>query len=380
MVRIINHEKRRELLKKRRNFKTSVIGVTGNVGKTTTIAMISTVLEQHGKVIKNSKGQGNFNTNVALLEQLSPDASAAIFEFDFFRNQSFAEILDIIKPNIGIVTNIGDAHLSYIGGMVDVALQRSEVVKYLARDGTAILNKDDELSSALSEHIETKNIIKFGLSKTADYYATNIEHLGPLGTKFILNDKYHITIPIYSISDVYNFLAATATLVSLNFPIETIIETFQQKYQLPNGRGKLHKLNGYYVLDESYDATPRSVAKAARSLVGFRPYSDRLIFIIGDMTESGPNVEERHLNMGYFLSALPINCFITVGPYAEYIGRGISLIQQKGKMVVTCNTINEILSTLDEILTGKAVIVVQGVGQVALRRVLNYLEKKEKNA
>jgi hypothetical protein len=94
------------------------------------------------------------------------------------------------------------------------------------------------------------------------------------------------------------------------------------------------------------------------------------------MIESGPNVEEQHLNMGYFLSALPIDCFITVGNYAEYIGRGISLIRSKDKIVVTCNSIDEILNTLDEILTSRAVITVQGVGQVALRRLLTYLTKR----
>jgi UDP-N-acetylmuramoyl-tripeptide--D-alanyl-D-alanine ligase len=376
MTHRLSLEERKKFLYLRRAFKSPVIGVTGNVGKTTTIGMLRAVLERHGKVLKHHHGHGNWSNNLSTLSRLSPDYDYAIFEFDFYRNNNFAEILRIIKPNIGIVTNIGDAHLSYIGGMVDVALQKSEVVKYLAAEGIAILNKDDELSSALSRHIDTKNIIKFGLSRNGDYYASDIEHLGPLGTRFRINDKYHVTLPIYSISDVYNFLAAMATLVALDFTIETIIKTFQNNYQLPNGRGKLYKLNGFYVIDESYEATPRSVAKASRSMVGFRPYTDKLIYIVGDMMESGPNIEEQHLNMGYFLSALPIDCFITVGPYAEFIGKGVSLIQHKEKLVVTCNNIDEILESLDTMITKKAVITVQGIGQVALRRLIRYLEQK----
>ena len=376
MTHRLSLEERKKLLYLRRAFKSPVIGVTGNVGKTTTISMLRAVLERHGKVLKHHHGHGNWSNNLNTLTRLSTDYDYAIFEFDFHRNNNFAEILRIIKPNIGIVTNIGDAHLSYIGGMVDVALQKSEVVKYLASEGIAILNKDDELSSALSRHIDTKNITKFGLSRNGDYYASDIEHLGPLGTRFRINDKYLVTLPIYSISDVYNFLAAMATLVALDFSIETIIKTFQNNYQLPNGRGKLYKLNGHYIIDESYEATPRSVAKASRSIVGFRPYSDKLIYIVGDMMESGPNIEEQHLNMGYFLSALPIDCFITVGPYAEFIGKGVSLIQHKEKLVVTCNNIDEILKSLDTVITKKAVITVQGIGQVALRRLIRYLEQK----
>ncbi len=376
MTHRLSLEERKKLLYLRREFKAPVIGVTGNVGKTTTIGMLRAVLERHGKVLKHHHGHGNWTNNLNTLTRLSPEYDYAIFEFDFHRNNNFAEILRIIKPNIGIVTNIGDAHLSYIGGMVDVALQRSEVVKYLATGGIAILNKDDELSSALSRHIDTNNIIKFGLSRDGDYHASDIEHLGPLGTRFRINEKYHVTLPIYSISDVYNFLAALATLVALDFSIETIIKTFQSNYQLPSGRGKLYKLNGFYVIDESYEATPRSVAKASRSMIGFKPYADKLIYIVGDMMESGPNIEEQHLNMGYFLSALPIDCFITVGPYAEFIGKGISLIQHKEKLVVTCNNIDDILNSLDKVITKRAVITVQGIGQVALRRLIKYLEQK----
>ena len=260
--------------------------------------------------------------------------------------------------------------------MVDIALKRSEVVKYLARDGTAILNKDDELSSTVAKFISTKNIVKFGLSQNAEYYACDIKHLGPKGTSFTLNNTYHLTIPVYSISDVYNLLSAIAALVAMGFSIEHVLKTFQNHYVLPDGRGKLHKLNGFYLIDESYEATPRSIAKASRAMIGFKPYTDKLIYIIGDMTEYGPNVEENHLNMGYFLSALPIDCLITVGNYAGYIGRGVSLINTTEKRVYTCNSISDILSTLDSIISDKAAITVQGIGQVALRRILNYLGKK----
>ena len=217
-------EERKKLLSIRRKFRSPVIGVTGNVGKTTTIKMIKTVLDKKGRVLQDSHGHGNWENNLSTLRKLSSEYDFSIFEFDFHRGENFSEILRLIKPNIGLVTNIGDAHLSYIGGMIDIALKRSEVVKYLARDGTAILNKDDELSSAVGKYISTKNILKFGLSQNAEYFACEIKHLGPKGTSFILNNKYDVTIPIYSISDVYNFLSASASLVSMGFSIENILD------------------------------------------------------------------------------------------------------------------------------------------------------------
>jgi len=377
MPRRISLEERKKLVSIRRKFKSPVIGVTGNVGKTTTIEMIKTVLEAKGTVLRQPQGHGNWENNLKTLYSLSEQYDYAIFEFDFHRGQNFAEILRFVKPSIGLVTNIGDAHLSYIGGMVDIALQRSEVVKYLARDGIAILNMDDELSSALGKYLTTNNILKFGLSQNADFFACDIEHQGPKGTSFILNNKYEVLIPVYSISDVSNFLAATATLVALGLPVQEIISIFEHAYRLPDGRGRLHTLNGFFLIDESYEASARSIAKASRAMTGFKPYTDKLVYILGDMSEYGPNIEEQHLNMGYFLSALPIDCLITVGNYAELVGRGFSLIQNKGKRVYNCNSIDDILTTLEKVLDKKAVLTVQGIGQVASRRVLNFLAGKD---
>lgn len=373
-MRRISVVDKKKYIQLRRSFKSPVIGITGNIGKTSTLEMIRCILEKDGRVLMNRNGYGNWKNNIKTMEKLSSNYDFALFEFDFNRGNNFGEILRLIKPNIGIVTNMGDAHLSYLGNMMEIALQKSAVIKYLARDGTAILNKDDELSIMFAKNISTKNVCRFGISQTADYFATEIRQLGPNGTKFKLNNKYDVQIPIYSLGDIYNFLAALSALVALGYEIENIINIFQSEFELPAGRGKMYKFKNHYVIDESYTATPRALAKTTRSLVSFKSYVDNLVLIIGDMEESGPNIEEQHLNMGYFISALPIDHVITVGNYADYIGKGVSLIHNTGKSIINCNSVDEILKALDKLKLGKSAITAQGIGQVGLRRIIKHLE------
>jgi len=373
-MRRLTVEDKKKYIGLRRSFKSPVIGITGNIGKTSTLEMIRCVLKKEGRVLMNRRGYGNWTNNINTLEKLSSDYDFAMFEFDFNRGNNFGEVLRLIKPNIGIVTNMGDAHLSYLGNMLEIALQKSAVIKYLARDGTAILNKDDELSTMFAQKISNQKISRFGISQNADYFATEIHQLGPLGTKFKLNDKYEVQVPIYSLGDIYNFLAAVSALVAIGIDINKIIDIFQTEFKLPSGRGKLYESGEHFIIDESYTATPRALAKTTRSLVSFKSYVDDLVLIIGDMEESGPNIEEQHLNMGYFISALPIDHVITVGHYAEYIGKGVSLIQNTGKSIVNCNSVDDILKALDKIDLGKSAITVQGIGQVGLRRINKHLE------
>lgn len=376
-TRKLSLEKRREYISLRRTFLKPVIGITGNLGKTSTLEMIRSVLEVHGTVLKNHHGYGNWKNNINTLERLDKSYDFALFEFDYQRGNHFAEILRLIKPTIGIVTNIGESHLNYLSSIINIVLEKSAVVKYLARDGLAILNQDDELTSSIVEYISTRNVVKFGLNNSADFYASDIQQCGPEGLKFKLNGRYRVQMPFFSIQDVYNFLAATACCVNLGFHLDEILDHFQDRFSMPAGRGKLHKIGSVYVLDESYIATPRSLSKAARSLIGFKPYTKKLFLIIGDMTNAGINVEDQHLNMGYFLSALPIDYLITVGEYARFIGRGASLIKTRQKKIFSVNSVDEILSLLDVNLGDQAAIAVKGVGSVAMHRILKYLNGRE---
>lgn len=373
-MRRLSAEDKKKYINLRRTFKSPVIGITGNIGKTSTLEMIRCVLEKHGKVLMNRHGFGNWKNNIKTLEKLSSDYDYALFEFDFNRGNNFGEVLRLIKPNIGIITNMGDAHLSYLGNMMEIALQKSAVIKYLARDGSAILNKDDELSTMFAQKLSNQKLSRFGISQNADFYATDIKQLGPFGTEFKLNNKYEVKIPIYSLGDIYNFLAAVSALVAIGIDIDIIIEIFQSEFQLPAGRGKLYEFGNHFIIDESYTATPRALAKTTRSLVSFKSYVDNLVLIIGDMEESGPNIEEQHLNMGYFISALPIDHVITVGHYADFIGKGVSLIHNTGKSIVNCKSVDDILKSLDKLDLGKSAITAQGIGQVGLRRILKHLE------
>jgi len=374
--RKLTTEQSKKYIALRRNFPKPVIGITGNLGKTSTLEMIRTILAESGRVLKNSRGYGSWKNNINTLEKLGPEYDYALFEFNYQRGNHFAEILRLIKPSIGIVTNIGDTHLNYLGNMLQVALEKSAVVKYLASGGLAILNKDDEMSSSLAKFISTENITTFGLSDSADYFAPDISQLGPEGIRLKINGTHFAELPFYSIQDVYNFLAATACACSLGFEIETIVDIFQNKFQLPSGHGRLERYGEYYFLDESYMATPQSLSKAARALTGFQSYTKDLVFIIGDMSGTGVNVEEQHLNMGYFLSALPINTIITVGENAKFLAKGASLIKVTDKKVFTVNSIDEVLQILDDILPDKAVLGLKGVGPVAAHRISRFLEER----
>lgn len=375
--RKLSLEESRKYIQLRRNFPRPVVGITGNLGKTSTLEMIHSILAARGKVLKNARGYGSWKNNINTMERLNPEYDYALFEFDYQRGNHFAEILRLIKPSIGIITNIGDAHLNYLGNMLSVALEKSAVVKFLARDGIAILNKDDELSSAVAEYITTKNIVTFGLSQAADYFATDIKQIGPDGVEFKINDTLQVNLPIYSVQDVYNFLAAVACTRNLGLELEEIVHSFKENFLLPAGHGRLLKFGQIYFMDESYHSTPQSLSKAVRALIGFQHYSKNIIFVVGDMMEAGTNVEEQHLNMGYFLSALPIKHLITVGAYAEFIARGASLIKSREKKITSVHSVDQMLDVLNDALGPKAVVGIKGVGSVAAHRITRILEKQQ---
>ena len=110
----LSTQEKKKFLQLRRDFQKPVLGIAGYLGKTTLIEMISAVLETRGKVLRTPRGNGSWKNNLSTLEKLNCSYDYAIFEFDYQRGKNFASLLRLIKPNIAVVTNIGDAHLTYL--------------------------------------------------------------------------------------------------------------------------------------------------------------------------------------------------------------------------------------------------------------------------
>ncbi len=364
------------LMSIRAEFTNPVIGVTGNLGKTSTLSMIETLLCAKGRVLGPTNGCGNGKNNLKILRDLSMEYDYALFELNHQAGKNFVDLLRLIRPNIGIVTNLGDAHLNYLDRMIKVAIEKTSLLKYMEDDGIAILNKDDEFSYNIARNLSHHHVILFGLNQHADFYATNIEQYGPNGIRFLLNGRTRLHLPLFSIQDLYNFLAAVACVAHLGFSLEEIADIFQQNFQLPQGRGRLLKFGNHYLIDESYIGNPRSLSKAARVLSTFAPYSKQLVLIVGDMADTGINVEQQHLNMGYFLSALPIDVLITVGEWAKFIGKGFNVIKSQNKRCYSVNTVSEVVEILEHTIKKPSTIAVKGVGNVAMHRIETYFKRQ----
>ncbi len=373
----ITEQEKKELLAKRQAFTNPIIAITGNLGKTSTRTMIETILATRGRVLHQENGCGNLQNNFKTLKKLNKAYDFGLFEINYQKGKQFVELVRLIRPNIAIVTNLGDAHLNYLQRMIRQAIEKTSLLKYLDQDGIAILNKDDELSYHIMSKMPELNVIQFGLNPHADFFATDIEQFGPSGMRFRLNNRFEMHLPLFSIQDLYNFLAAVAAVVHVGISLQEVVEILKNHFVLPEGRGRVLRFGNYYVIDESYMGPPRSVSKAARVLSTFEQYSEQLVFVVGDMTNAGINVEQQHINMGYFLSALPIDVLITVGEYAKFISKGFEVIRSSKKLCFAVNSLNEVFNILDGHLKENSTIAIKGLGKVAMHRFQSYFKSRQ---
>ncbi len=296
------------------------IAITGSNGKTTTKRMLAAILRRQGKVYDFAYGADTADKIAQELLQVDAEHDWALVKMGATAPDEVARSARLIRPQVAIVTNVGEAHLNAFASIEKIAEAKSALVKVLPDDGTAILNRDNDYVRGMAKHTAAKKLF-FGMSEAADYSAANLDHLGPGGTAFTVRRKHgtslRLNLPIYSLGDVYNALAAIAAADLFLIPDQMIADALENDFVLPDGRGKLHHIGSIYILDDTYDATPQSLLKSSKSLLNFRDYSKRLILVVGDMSHLGIQVEERHKRLGYYLSGMPIDVCCFVGRYAS---------------------------------------------------------------
>lgn len=318
----------------RRRFHLPLVGVTGSNGKTTTKEMTASILSRRGPVLKN---EGNFNNHIGLplsLLRLKEEHQAAVLEMGISQKGEMKRLCEIAEPTVGLITNVGPAHLEFLGDLDGVAKEKGKLFQAIQVGGTGIINRDDPYLQPWEEKLTDK--WTFGLHPSADVAASAIEQQSE-GTRFMLHLKRKgetkrggemvpITLPIVGRHQVYNALAAAAVASALGLGSSEIQEGLQQ-FRPVALRTEILKIRGVHILLDAYNANPASMKAALEMLASYQPEaheagSHRKIAVLGDMLELGSAADAAHLEIGKWAAQRGIDLLIAVGALAEKVVEG----------------------------------------------------------
>ena len=349
---------------KMNNINTEVIGITGSVGKTSTREIVTEVLSTKYSVFKNEK---NFNG----LRGLPLTCS----QIDLLSN--------IVKPKIGVITNIGSSHIGILRSKENILKAKTEILNGIRNNGFLILNIDDEYLNnySLSYQKDERNIslITFGINnENAMFNATNIkEKAGKTYFNVNITPEINLTFEINSLGthNIYNSL--TSIIIGKIFDL-THEEIQKGLLNLKSTERRLQKieLNNFILYDDSYNASQESV-KAAIDFLSKEKSKGRYIYILGDVLELGDFAEEYHRKIGDALTKNKIDVLITAGENSIFINEqlnenGIKIEQYH------FNNVDDLIENLIQFKENDTVLVKASNG-MKFNKLVSYLKENFSN-
>ena len=289
----------------------TVVGVTGSAGKTTTKDAIAHLLSSQMTV---GRTIGNLNNHVGVpvsILRLPDDARVAVLEMGMNHAGEIRELANIARPNIGVVTNVGYAHIEFFDSIDGVATAKRELIEALPADGIAVLNADDPRVARFAAAHSGRSIT-FGFSETADVRAESAQFAAD-GSRFrALGVDYET--PLTGRHAVMNLLAALAVATALRIAAERLREAVQT-FAVGKMRGEKLEHNGILVWNDCYNSNPEA-ARSMLDVLGAAPAARR-IAVLGEMLELGRAAEDLHRQVGRYAASSGVDLLVGVRGHAR---------------------------------------------------------------
>jgi UDP-N-acetylmuramoyl-tripeptide--D-alanyl-D-alanine ligase len=307
----------------RRRFSVPVIGLTGSSGKTTTKEMMAAIIGRKKKILKT---EGNLNNLIGLPQtifRLTREHELVILEMGTNIRGEIKRLTQIAAPDIGLITNVGPAHLAGFGSLDVVRDEKSDLFLNMSPSGTAIINLDDGAVVTAAERWNGRRIT-YSMSPNADVTVKDIERNGVKGVCFNLvvgGSTQKVDMKIAGLHHVHNAMAAAAAAVAVGIDQKTIAEGLAA-FRPFSGRMEIMRLhNGAFLLDDSYNANPASVREALMTLKDLKIHHNGYVFL-GDMLELGEEAGEMHRKIGMLIATIGVNALFLQGDFSEITAAG----------------------------------------------------------
>lgn len=296
-----------------------IIAVTGSNGKTTTKDMLYGILHQSFRTYKT---QGNFNNHIGVpltILSMPKDTEVLVLEMGMNHFGELTFLSQMAKPDIAIITNIGESHIEYLGSREGIAKAKLEIVNGLRKRGTLILDGDEPLLADIQTY--AFQIVRCGFSNGNNWRITDIVE-SVSGSSFSLNkQKETFNVPVLGRHNVKNAVLSFAAARILGMDMEKI-RIGLEKLSLTKLRfERIDGLNGSVLINDCYNASPTSM-KASLETLKTLPGFKKRIAVLGDMYELGKDEEALHKSVAAALGA-PLTHVVTIGEKGAWIADGL---------------------------------------------------------
>ena len=373
----------------------TVVGVTGSAGKTTTKDLIASVLRADGNTIAPA---GSFNNEIGLPHTAltcDDDTRYLVAEMSARSVGNIAQLAEFVPPHIGVVLNVGSAHLGEFGSVDAICQAKGELVEALPADGTAILNGDDPRVTAMATRTAA-NVVYFGVADGADtktiekrlrsgerqLVATNVELDELARPHFTVNwldedesvQSQQLHLGVHGIHQVSNALAAACVGIAAGLSVPKIIAALEQHRAASERRMAVDtRDDGMIVINDSFNANPDSMRVALQALVHTaRSQSAHSVAVLGQMGELGDESAAAHRQLGQIVAELGVDHLVVVGDgdaQTELVAGG----RTSGATVTQAHDTDHATEIVQSLATSPTVVLVKASRSDALWRVADNL-------
>ena len=339
----------------------TIVGITGSSGKTTTKDQIGQVLARHGATVAPA---GSFNNELGLphtVLKADADTRYLVLEMGARGIGHIGYLCGIAPPRVGVVTNVGDAHIGEFGSVEAIARAKGELVEALpaAPRGVAVLNVDDERVRAMAARTAAR-VAFVGQDGQADVRAVDVrlDARGRASYTLVAGDaSAAVTLPVPGAHQVANTLAAAAVGLAVGMDLAMVAAALTDLRSVSSRRMDVFdRADGVTVIDDSYNANPSSTAAALRALTTVGD-GRRRIAVLGFMAELGDHERAGHEGVGRLAAELGVDLLVAVGSAGAIHDGALTVAQWGGKSVHVTDQVQAVALLRGELKPGDVVLV-----------------------
>ncbi|MGJ3493075.1 UDP-N-acetylmuramoyl-tripeptide--D-alanyl-D-alanine ligase [Piscirickettsia salmonis] len=366
----------------RQQFSTKIVAITGSAGKTTTRNILYAILSRAGKTLLPVKNYNNHWGVPLTLLRLRADDDYAVLELGANHAGEIAYTVELVQPEVAVLTNAGASHLAGFGSLEGVAMAKSEIFQEFNKgQGVAILNKEDRFYDFWNNKLKNIDQLSFCSieSQGADVYATNIQMTdqGSSFTLHIFQESMTVTLPLLGRNNINNALAAAAATVALKVNQEDIIKGLATVAPESGRLCLLPAVAGARLIDDTYNASVNAMLSALEVLSMF---SGKRVAVLGDMGELGVDEIAYHQQVGESAKNLGIDNVYVVGEKMQSAAHAFGEHAQHftTKKALVSQLITEL--NTNRLACGELTILVKGSRAMRMEEVIEELQHHNEDA